>query len=506
MSGEKAWNDYIDRNRSLIVDLFYGQLKSSLTCPECGTVSTTFDPFLTLSLPLVDEKSVTVKCVFVSYEERGEDKVAQFAKYYGMRLPGKDAKVGDLKARMADLVGADTSDLMIGLMHDIKIRVINRVLKDDENIASLYGTIFCYKVPNFTITEEKDNEEKRIDAVIVHYTCKLGTETFGVPIIRRYATKKISGAVFYKSVWDALGPTFEQGQRLFEEKKQLEPQKEVNTESTTENNECTEPSGKKIKQDDTLEKEKEKEKEIENNNVNKKTNEIDNDTKKDHKHTDAYPFILTYQSQEGSIESISLDEEVEVRSNNFSVCIDWCARCIEKVNRTPFSSITIHKTASDIANREQGGLTLDECMSLFLTREQLDQGDSWTCPHCKEPRQAFKKMDIWRLPKVLVVHLKRFHSSSRWAQGKISTDVKFDVDLWDVSKHICPQRRDAAPTKYRLFAVSNHYGTLNGGHYTAFARNKLDGKWYLFNDSKCTRVEEGDVKTNSAYMLFYERI
>lgn len=33
-------------------DLFVGQLKSSLTCSECGYCSTAFDPFWDLSLPI----------------------------------------------------------------------------------------------------------------------------------------------------------------------------------------------------------------------------------------------------------------------------------------------------------------------------------------------------------------------------------------------------------------------------------------------------------------------
>lgn len=36
---------------------------------------------------------------------------------------------------------------------------------------------------------------------------------------------------------------------------------------------------------------------------------------------------------------------------------------------------------------------------------------------------------------------------------------------------------------YDLFAISNHYGNLNGGHYTAYAKNYIDGQWHDFNDS-----------------------
>uniref|UniRef100_A0A672KEY2 Ubiquitin carboxyl-terminal hydrolase 2 n=1 Tax=Sinocyclocheilus grahami TaxID=75366 RepID=A0A672KEY2_SINGR len=50
--GKKMWAKYLEREDSKIVDLFVGQLKSSLTCSECGYCSTVFDPFWDLSLPI----------------------------------------------------------------------------------------------------------------------------------------------------------------------------------------------------------------------------------------------------------------------------------------------------------------------------------------------------------------------------------------------------------------------------------------------------------------------
>ncbi|XP_023256320.1 ubiquitin carboxyl-terminal hydrolase 2 isoform X1 [Seriola lalandi dorsalis] len=50
--GKKMWSKYLEREDSKVVDLFVGQLKSSLTCSHCGFCSTVFDPFWDLSLPI----------------------------------------------------------------------------------------------------------------------------------------------------------------------------------------------------------------------------------------------------------------------------------------------------------------------------------------------------------------------------------------------------------------------------------------------------------------------
>ncbi|XP_070548415.1 ubiquitin carboxyl-terminal hydrolase 2-like [Ptychodera flava] len=47
-----AWNRYTSRENSHIVDLFVGQLKSTLMCTVCRHCSVTFDPFWDLSLPI----------------------------------------------------------------------------------------------------------------------------------------------------------------------------------------------------------------------------------------------------------------------------------------------------------------------------------------------------------------------------------------------------------------------------------------------------------------------
>lgn len=63
-----------------------------------------------------------------------------------------------------------------------------------------------------------------------------------------------------------------------------------------------------------------------------------------------------------------------------------------------------------------------------------------------------------------------------------------------------PQRK-LGDVKYELYAVSNHYGGLGGGHYTASA--KVNGTWYKFDDSHTSRISPNDVRGPAAYVLFY---
>ncbi|KIR27707.1 ubiquitin carboxyl-terminal hydrolase 4/11/15 [Cryptococcus deuterogattii R265] len=63
--GKECWDGYKKRNDSVIVDLFQGQLKSTLVCPECHKESITFDPFMYLTVPLPIAQNRQFKVTFV---------------------------------------------------------------------------------------------------------------------------------------------------------------------------------------------------------------------------------------------------------------------------------------------------------------------------------------------------------------------------------------------------------------------------------------------------------
>jgi hypothetical protein len=80
------------------------------------------------------------------------------------------------------------------------------------------------------------------------------------------------------------------------------------------------------------------------------------------------------------------------------------------------------------------------------------------CVGCKQHRQASKKLDLWNLPEVLVLHLKRF-SFTTYSRDKVDEEVIFPLEGLDMSKHMSQARAAAqsVPPVYDLFAVSNHY-------------------------------------------------
>ena len=58
------WTLHLKRNQSIVVDLFQGQYRSTLTCPKCEAQSVKFDAFSALTLPIPDRDTMlSVNCL-----------------------------------------------------------------------------------------------------------------------------------------------------------------------------------------------------------------------------------------------------------------------------------------------------------------------------------------------------------------------------------------------------------------------------------------------------------
>ena len=149
---------------------------------------------------------------------------------------------------------------------------------------------------------------------------------------------------------------------------------------------------------------------------------------------------------------------------------------------------------------------LKECIKLFTTVETLEKENPWYCSSCKQHQLATKKLDLWMLPEVLIIHLKRF-SFSKISREKLDTLVQFPIRDLDFSEFVIKPKNESSPDlyKYDLIAVSNHYGGMRDGHYTTFACNKDSGQWHYFDDNSVSPVNENQIESKAAYVLFYQR-
>ena len=150
------------------------------------------------------------------------------------------------------------------------------------------------------------------------------------------------------------------------------------------------------------------------------------------------------------------------------------------------------------ANRTTS-VSIYDCFKNFVKLEKLEENNEWFCPECKKHQRATKKMEIYKSPHVLIVHLKRFKNNS-----KIDTIVDFPIEGLDISSYVISKENNV-PMVYDLFAISNHFGSMGFGHYTAYGKNPLNGKWYEFDDSHVSEKRESDLINSSAYVLFYRR-
>lgn len=212
------------------------------------------------------------------------------------------------------------------------------------------------------------------------------------------------------------------------------------------------------------------------------------------------------------------------RMRNDSLVVDW----FQGQFRNKLTCLTCGKTSTTYeaftylslpvpSGRGVGKVALQQCLDAFVREEVLDKGDMWNCSRCKRPRKATKRLSISRLPRVLLIHLKRFSFKGPFTD-KIDTTVTFPVNTaLDLTNYMPPPLPPGAaaaagvkeslsqqpPYLYDLYAATHHFGSLNTGHYTATVKSAND--WWYCDDSRITKGDTSHLADNSAYVLWFRR-
>jgi len=447
---EESWQNHRKRNDSIVVDTLHGLFRSTVDCPECPRISVTFDPFCYLSLPLPAKRERVVECFYVPLNMSEE-----ITKY-----------------KVSVNRNGSLYDLHMALSN------VNKKAPDQMNTANVCNNKFqtLYKITDL-MKSVYDKEQLYVYETKNDYTAVpiymrkssslsgYNQNIFGLPQLLPLKTDEaISYLHLCKSIFRAIFRHVEN--------KDLK---------------------KKIKEF-----------------LEKKNSSLEDMQEKDEDGINLFNLFKIKSTNSSGIHEFEVFKpgaDIEISAKTY-LCADWSVDAYKKFILGQWANNEVlHESADPNTPRKPVGVNLHDCVKLFTTKEQLDKDDAWYCSSCKKHQQATKKFDLWMLPPVLIIHLKRF-SYTRYYRDKLDTFVNFPLKNLDLTDFVVNPNKAAWPRSkkfYNLIGVSNHYGGLGGGHYTAYAKNSLDGKWHYFDDNDVSLSSEDRVVTKAAYMLIYQR-
>ena len=511
---KRFWESNLTRNDSVITDLFCGQYKSTIVCPDCGNINITFDPFNTLTLSLVNKSNESDKAN-EDYEYIDEFHIFYVPKY-SIRKPVRIIIKNIIK-------NANLDELFKALGN-----------KRDFIYKDLINELFYIKISNSKLVdfiEDISEIEDHTDDFIFSYDVLDELENIKIPIY-------FKNSEFPRVVSGTEDMTLEELRKkiylnirkyIYSPLVSIEEQKDKDTLSQEIQNYLHNMNIKDDKIIQMIEDEykilfnpENKDEKIKNN-INNFLNDIPFNIYLQEKNSDKKIVIIDKNNffkiseelsnllginsfEDTFSEKLSLLDNYEIYVdfntnskyiNNKEMKLNSCL-----VYKTDFKNVKIKKKKNNknISTSNHSTITLGDCLKNFSKEEKLEAGNEWYCPKCKKHTLATKKMELYYLPKILIICFKRFmRESYRWRKNEQLVD--FPINNLNMGDYMIGPDKDHS--KYNLFAVSQHYGSTAFGHYTAVCKNF--NKWYSYNDSSVHPCSENDARSSAAYVLFYRR-
>jgi ubiquitin C-terminal hydrolase len=554
------WKNHLLRENSAIVALFQGQFQSEIECLVCHNITKTFPPFLFLSVPLPLSSFRVLDILLVLREE------APMLYRVNVRRKGtlNDAldEVRKLDVRFEKKVFICAhlrnsyvfSLLKIGSpVQEIRTRDLVVVYEVDENIAKptfrhsaslldLVSPLAC-RSSNENMGQTPSDSGKVCQEhcspcaklYVMHRKVKeewklLGKRSakysaFGLPLVLTLVSKGMSNWDFYEQIYTQLtrmydlsylqmSPTSSFSMNMFKSKRK------AGTDA---------PPGKSTQPRGILVPEEMR----------------------------SYPFVLRYVDRTGkkcgkcSAKSDCTGCEVIVSKsisfapqNHDSFALEWN----KSVKLNTFDVYATHVSAQeerqDVENEQSQlhPITLSEVLSDYVEKEEMS---GFFCKRCSKLNNALKRETIYRLPPILLIHLKRF-SFDMNGSSKNNCAVQFPWENFDVSpftsldspslknpssnvaignliisnipdverKEQIPQKDSPQGTKtqiltettcqYDIVSFINHLGDFYGGHYiTAIRKGQA---WYVFDDCVVSEATASNpISSRQAYVLCLQR-
>ena len=436
------WETHQKRDNSIIMDLFSGQYKSTLRCPYCDRVSITYDQFSCLELP-IENKCFFGTCYIINDKENNIRKINL--------IFGEDEKFKDI----CDKINCQKTYKGI-LCRSSKMYLA--CLKNEHNL---------YEIISYSHQEKKDYK----DRIILYEYDKNELDNklifFVVPVIEQDNEKVLFfPKIFYYNEKDTIQDFYDDIKKYYhkyyKEKNCLFSNDKIKLRILNNLTPCT-----------------------------KTKDPCDYCKSKD---CVSCEFKFNNEMTMGELNNTQSKKRsfvmyLEIPKENFKD---------KDYNSIKLYDNYLNDEEDFILNKE---LTLESCINTFSRCEKLDESNEWYCSKCKEHRRGYKQLELFRLPRYLILELKRFKNQyGFFFDSKNSTNVKFPLENLNLNKYLVgPKNRDYI---YDLISVSQHYGASFGGHYTSVC--KKENGWFEFDDDSVQRISSNKIVNSYAYILIYK--
>ena len=144
-------------------------------------------------------------------------------------------------------------------------------------------------------------------------------------------------------------------------------------------------------------------------------------------------------------------------------------------------------------------IELNRLLDDYFSIEKIEF--KYSCINCHKIVEHEKKLKISKIPQILILSLQRLDYHNK---EKNDCLVRFD-EFIDISKYIDTDCEPDKNFKYKLFAIINHKGEFESGHYYSLIKLNNQEKWYEFNDSNIYKMDDNFYNFDHAYVLFYTK-
>uniref|UniRef100_A0A8C2U2B9 ubiquitinyl hydrolase 1 n=1 Tax=Coturnix japonica TaxID=93934 RepID=A0A8C2U2B9_COTJA len=444
----EAWENHLRRNRSIVVDLFHGQLKSQVKCKTCGHISVRFDPFNFLSLPLPMDSYMHLEITVIKLD--GTTPVR-----YGLRL-NMDEKYTGLKKQLSELCGLKPEQILLAEVHSSNIK---NFPQDNQKVRlSVSGFLCAFEIPvpgsptsaSSPVQSDTSTGSSANGALNIMMNGDLSKPTLipnGMPNTvvpcgteRNLANWTLNGHVPLLSDSPCTGYIIAVHRKMM--------RTELYFLSSQKNRPslfgmplivpCTVHTRKKDLYDAVWIQVSRLASPLPPQEASNHAQDCDDSMGYQ------YPFTLRVVQKDGNscawcpwyrfCRGCKIEcTEDRASVGNAYIAVDWDPTALHLRYQTSQERIVEEHESVEQSRRAQAEpINLDSCLRAFTSEEELGEDEMYYCSKCKTHCLATKKLDLWRLPPILIIHLKRFQFvNGRWIKSQ--KIVKFPRENFDPS-------------------------------------------------------------------------